>query len=239
MQANFNRACKTYDQHCSVQNKICHASITLLLKHASNFKVISDLACGTGESTRQLIDNIEYQTCYAIDFAEKLLNQAKSKLPADIKLVLSDFDALSFIDEEVDLVFCNMGLQWSLNLANTLSCFNKSLRWKGWLIFSMPIFGNFPELKDEYKLEMLTHEEITKTLENADFELVEHAMHIYCEQFPTPYAALQSIKKVGANTTMIQHKTQRISREEIHTMFIDPKVSNLTYQIGIYVARKK
>lgn len=75
---NFNHACKTYDKHCNVQNKICEKTIQLLLNHKNYFENIGDFACGTGESTKQLVKNIQYKKCFGIDFSENLLNNARN-----------------------------------------------------------------------------------------------------------------------------------------------------------------
>ena len=124
IQLSFNRSYETHDRYCAIQNKICEQSIKLLLKFSNQFEKISDFACGTGESTKRLINNVRYDTCYAIDFAETLLNVAKTKFRSNVKPILCDFDELIFDEKYLDLVFCNMGLQWSLNLTSTLDKFN-------------------------------------------------------------------------------------------------------------------
>src|SRR3989338_7278623 len=135
---NFNKACKTYDNHCDVQNKICEKTIQLLLNHKNYFEITGDFACGSGESTKQLINYIQYKKCYGIDFSENLLNNAKNKL-SGIEFILSDFDDIIFEDESLDLIFSNMGLQWSIDLQKTFSVLTRYLKKDGLIVFSLPI----------------------------------------------------------------------------------------------------
>ena len=63
LQTNFNKAAPSYDQNCTIQNEICKQSIELLLLYENHFNYIADFACGTGESTKQLIQSVNYQQC--------------------------------------------------------------------------------------------------------------------------------------------------------------------------------
>ena len=119
----FDKSFDTYDRYCSLQNEVCDHSIQLLKKQATDFEVMADFACGTGESTLRLIERITHRQCYAIDFSDKLLSVAAHKLPSTVHPILFDFENNLFEAQTLDLIFCNMGLQWALDLEKTFKLF--------------------------------------------------------------------------------------------------------------------
>ncbi len=240
IKSNFNHSVDTYDSHCTVQNAVCDEAIELLIKYSNSFNCIADFACGTGESTKNLIENVNYRKCYAVDFSEKLLNTAKGKLDHQVEFILSDFDHSLFDDDHLDLVFCNMGLQWSINIANTIKLFSHYLSNNGLMLFSVPLEGNFPEIKELYKLKSLSQQQIVKALEAADLSLIEYKQQIYKQRFLDSYGALRSIKNVGANYNMRLSKkiSVGLSRSHIKELFVNPNIPTLTYEIGVFLAKK-
>ncbi len=241
VRSNFDSAINTYDSHCIIQNAICDEAIALLIKYSHDFSGIADFACGTGESTKKLIDSIGYKQCYAIDFAENLLNTAKEKLSNQAECILSDFDKNIFDAGQLDLVFCNMGLQWSLNLANTIKLFSHYLSGNGLMLFSVPIDNNFPEIKQSFKLKSLSKQQIELALDAAGLSLVEYKQKTYKQRFLDSYEVLRSIKNVGANYNMQLNSNVSIglSRAHIKQLFVNPHLPTLTYEIGVFLASKR
>lgn len=234
----FNRCYKTYDKHCSVQNKICEHTIQLLTKYISHANHIADIGCGTGESTQQLINTFSSAQYYCIDIAENLLNIAKSKLSGNVHFLVSDFDLPTYKDDSFDLIFSNMAFQWSFNLLQNLKNFYSYLVKDGAIIFSMPINNNFPELKPHCKLKNLPHAKIVNMLYESKFELIEHMHYVMTEAFPSQTNAIRSLKNVGANYNN-SFTTHSLSKNSIKNVFVNQNVSQLTYIIGIYLAIKK
>lgn len=241
IKSNFNKSFLNYDQSCCVQNKITNTMLEFLLKYARVFDRVADFACGTGESTLRLMNSIQYNNCFAVDFSEQLLTIAKSKLPSHVGCVLADFDKIIFDNHSLDLVFCNMGLQWSLDLLKNMLLFNEYLAPQGCIAFSLPIDNNFPELKSSYKITVQHHHEIVTTLSSANFELLEFNHVDYVERFLSPVSALRSIKNVGATGCISSnhHRDFGLARSYINNMFINPGLPQLTYKVGIYIARKQ
>lgn len=236
---HFNKAASTYDEYCDVQNEICNHLINQLYKYQTQFNHIADFACGTGESTKKLIDSVKYKKCYGMDFSENLLLLAQHKLE-DRKIVFiqGDFEE-RILDLNLDLIFCNMGLQWCESLFNTIKLWHDYLIQQGILLFSIPIEGNFPEMQPAHKLLLPTHNEIIKTLKAAEFELMDYDIKTISFLFPNQLSLLKSLKNVGANynkSTNANLGLQKIKPQHIFTTTTNRK---LTYRIGIYLARKK
>lgn len=241
IRSNFNKAARTYDQYCHVQNKICLQAITLLLKQQIFFDCIADFACGTGESTSKLLRYIHHKKCYAIDFAEKLLTVAKTKLSnKNIDFVCEDLEKPIFKTPCLDLLFCNMGLQWVDNLNIPIQLFYNYLNPNGLLVFSMPINQNFPEITSAFKLSPPSNNSIIQTLKHEKFNLISSDIKTISVSFENQYDLLKSLKCLGANYCQLseRHRRQGLHKIKTNKIFNNPTNTKLTYIIGIYLARK-
>jgi malonyl-CoA O-methyltransferase len=237
----FNKAWRSYDNYASVQKKVCEKSIEILNQLNREFTVVADFACGTGISTQYLINNVRHKKIYAIDFSEKLINVARRKLGCDsAEYILADFDSLLFPEKTVDMIFCNMGLQWSLNLKKTLTVFNSYLKESGILIFSIPLQGTFVEIKKSSKNKLHCAHDIEGMLELMSLSLLQYHHAIYVEKFSAQTEAVRSIKSVGANCLMLENKTRRLSSfsKKNTEIFVSKENVSLTYQVGIFMAEK-
>jgi malonyl-CoA O-methyltransferase len=241
IKANFNRAWKTYDQYCGVQKSVCEKAIDLLLSQGEDYSLAADFACGTGVSTQCLADKVKFEKLIAIDFCESLLEIAREKnKDARIETLLHDFDERVFQDHHLDLLFCNMGLQWSLNLKNTLTLFRSYLKDTGLLVFSMPLQNTFAELKAQNRNSFHTLQEIVSILDECQYQVKISQKEILKDQFSTAFDAIRSIKSIGANCVLDKSHFggKKITRNNVSDFFVNPKVVSLTYHIGIFVAKK-
>src|SRR3989344_5879973 len=103
---SFNRASETYDIYSNIQKKSCARMVENLKKFLLLSNQIADYGCGTGFSTLLLSKNFPFQTLYAIDFAEKLIEKAKEKIKNNkVKFIITDFDKVSFSVQTLDLIF--------------------------------------------------------------------------------------------------------------------------------------
>lgn len=237
---HFNKSYRTYDAYCQVQNNVSQCALKLLQRHASYCEKIADFACGTGESTLKLINHIQYEQCYAIDFSDKLLNIAINKLPHTVQCILSDFEDVLFQNNFLDLVFCNMGLQWSFDFNKTLSLLNHYLKNSGYFIFSIPICDNFPEMKSEFKFQQFSSKYIIRGLKDNGFNLIDNSIYINVQSFQSHYQALKSLQAVGANFSPgLTVHSKGLKKMNVRELFIENNVSpQLTYCIGIYLCQK-
>lgn len=237
----FNKAFKTYDFHDRLQKKICEKSIELICQNKTDFHSVADFASGTGNSTLALIEKIRYQKLFSIDISENLMDIARMKLEGrNIEFILGDFDERLLPENTLDLIFCNMGLQWSLNINNALALFYSTLRKNGILIFSMPLEGTFVELNQCYRNKHLFGFEVKKILRNLKLQSIQCHHFKYIEVFDTYLDALKSIKGVGANCILDQTSINQIKHLSKRTkdFFLEKENISLTYQIGIFIAKK-
>ena len=241
IKASFNKAWKTYDDYCGVQKSICEKAIELLLIQGDRYPVVADFACGTGLSTQCLVRDINVEKIIAIDFCENLLEIARAK-NSDTKaeFLLADFDDRLFPDQYLDLIFCNMGLQWSIALKKTLALFHAYLQNSGVLVFSMPLDNTFPELHSRYKNSFHTVNKVISFLDECQYHVELFREEVLVDHFSTALDALRSIKSVGANCGLDKTGpvTHKITKNNISELFVNPKMVSLTYHVGIFVAKK-
>ncbi len=237
----FNRSALTYDQYCAVQNTICRQSIQLLLNHQKVFDSIADFGCGTGESTRLLVKYVDFNHCYAMDFAERLLAIAQKKLShiSKIDWIQSDFDHAIKIPKPLELIFCNMGLQWSSDISKTIKLWHQYLNDHGLIVFSIPLAENFPELKKSFTPIFLNHNAVVDILKINGWHVVTQEFKYITVQFNNQFEALKALKATGANYNKSTHyEMQGLSPIKLDQIFVSPNLNQLTYEIGIYLARK-
>jgi|GEM_PF-3331091 len=238
IQTSFNKAYKTYDKFSYVQNIICKMAVHKLISYKQTYDCIIDMACGTGESTRVLLSKVNNKICYAVDISEMLLLVAKNKIyPSnDVKFIHCDFNGFN-CDQSMDLVFCNMGLQWSNHKQKSLTKWGKIMSEDGLLVFTLPLDNNFPEINNQYKILFDNHTEIINVLDKAGFNCVDSTVESITVDFESQMEILRYLKSTGVNMANAS-QVKGLSRLNIDNIFKNTK-SKLTYRFGIYIARLK
>ena len=132
-----------------------------------------------------------------------------------------------------------MGFQWALDIEKTLSVVAAYLNQNGFLAFSVPVDGNFPEINKMNKIKTPSHELIITLLEKLGFEICNEECITYVESFDDQISVLRSIKNVGAQLVKPTGFKVGLSRSHVKNIFIDPEKNRLTYKIGFYIAKKR
>lgn len=106
IQRSFNRASDTYDEYSFIQREVCKNLLKQLKNLNFRHDVIADFACGTGISTREIINVFSCKTLYAIDFCDELLEKAKNKkLGSKVIFILADFDDVVFFKKFFSIAY--------------------------------------------------------------------------------------------------------------------------------------
>ncbi len=236
---SFNRAYNTYDNYCMLQSDICEKLILQLKQYISSANSVVDFGCGTGNSTRQLVDNLSCKKICAVDIADKLLAKAEHKLVQHhVDVLIADFEQVIFKNNSINLAFSNMALQWSTNLKKTFDVLYAQLADEGLFAFSMPIDETFFELEDDCKNKFFRRSEILLELLNSGFRVLSSSDESYTLPFSLPNAALKSIKMVGANCLLDQNPENNLFNRKLSEMFKSKDNYSLTYNIGFFIVMK-
>ena len=233
---NFDKAASTYDLNCNIQNNICQDLLTKLkLKKYNN---IADFGCGTGESTKSLLQKIDFNNCVATDLSYRSLLSAKNKIKSlKCCFVYADFENEIKKINKLDLLFCNMSLHWAIDHNRTIKLWHKYLKHNGNLLFSIPITGNFPEIESYYNLKLKTLDEWRNILVKNNFTIITQEEKKYIAEFDNYISALRSLKLTGSNYNQ-QYKTNKLKLIRPDSIFKSQAKPQLTYKIALFFARK-
>ena len=197
----FSRAAPDYDQAAQLQYQ-CAQDLAQMSAQTSAEKIM-DIGTGTGYGMAALQKKYPSALLYGLDLSEAMLHQARHKQPGST-LVTADFDALPFADQSMDLIFSNLALQWSPDLQGSLHEAQRVLKPGGTLLFSTLVAGSLLELKATHFLE---DTRVIAHLHQAGFTLNASSLQTQCLYFSSVKAALQSLKKIGANACLkAQHQ---------------------------------
>ena len=237
----FNRAKNSYDDHCQLQRETGKELLSLINATSANRQQILDLGCGTGCVTQILENSRPHRLLMGMDIAEELLTVARNRLSQSTQLVCADFDNIPCHNQYFDLVFSNMALQWSENLADTLMEIARVTQNNGLLLFSFPVDGTLAELKQllfvltgkVYLKEFMSLQNIKQLITLAGYEIIENTVNQFDLVFANLVEALQSIKKVGATGG----GNSEAFKKSIYRQILTDKIT-LSYHIGFFVAIK-
>jgi malonyl-CoA O-methyltransferase len=239
----FNKAHSTYDKSCHLQDRINSDLLRNLCHYkASHFNIITDLGCGTGNSTYALKKRFNYQTLYALDIADRLLHIAQEKhTRTTINFIQHSFnEPFPATLQLLDLAYSNMSFQWAIVLHKTLQYIYDILAFKGLLTFSLPVLGTLEEMHAPYRHRFLPFETIQSYLNNLGFQSICAHQKTYIEKFHSPIEALRSLKNIGANILVNKNACKGLLSLQrlIQTVFKEKNTQTLTYQIGFFIAQK-
>lgn len=231
----FNQAASTYHQHSDVQAAVGQQLIQQLLNISHHFTHVMDAGCGTGHTTLALANSITYQSFSAIDIAENLLNQARKQMN-DIQYMLSDFNHIDAININYDLIFSNLALHWSHDLAFTFRVIHEAIHRNGLFVFSIPLIGTFAEIEPHLSIQDFnSHDDIVKLLSDSGFHLISSNVDMHQKKFTDSFSALRYLKHTGT------HYVRNRRHHTLHGKSFLTKlhISHLTYQVGYFIASKK
>jgi malonyl-CoA O-methyltransferase len=138
----FSQAATTYDAHAFLQKEVARRLLQRVelkqhqaSQHASY--CILDAGCGTGLTTRQLLSSFPSAQVIGVDIAEGMIEYAKSVTDnKSISYQLADIEQLPFGDNQFDLIFSSLTIQWLPELEKTFSEIKRVLKPGGYCFFS-------------------------------------------------------------------------------------------------------
>ena len=138
VRASFERAAARYDAFAALQGAVrANLADRLDLVQLAPLRML-DAGCGTGGAQRLLFARFPKAALLAVDFAPAMLAQARKHKPWFRRLhtLAADCTALPLADGSVDLVFCNLVLQWLDDPEPAFREFRRVLAPRGLLLFS-------------------------------------------------------------------------------------------------------
>src|ERR1700733_1609269 len=123
VRASFDRASRDYDHAAALQSQVRAELLERLRLFKLTPRVALDLGTGTGQGAQALRAAYRGAVVLALDSAPGMLRAARrrSGMFKRFARILADATRLPLATASVDLVFCNLMLQWCNDLAGTLT----------------------------------------------------------------------------------------------------------------------
>lgn len=176
----FGRAADHYDQAAAFQRLVGHRLLDQLPSVCQANSRALDLGCGTGYFTEQLLGR-GYQVC-AADLSLQMLAQAGQRCGDRATYLEADAEALPLDDNQFDLAFSSLALQWCDDLATPLKELNRVVRPGGLIAFTTLVDGSLHELAKAW-------------------EEVDARQHV--NQFLSPKAINFALAQVGGSADLL------------------------------------
>lgn len=137
----FDAVAERYDNHAAVFDAVGDRLLERLDGLRFDPERIVDLGCGTGRHSLALRDRYPQARILAADASPNMLGRARrrrGRWRPRFDLLRADFQALPIAETSVDLVFANLSLQWSTDLAKALRGLRRIMRPRGLLMLTLP-----------------------------------------------------------------------------------------------------
>ncbi|GAB4194682.1 MAG: malonyl-ACP O-methyltransferase BioC [Wenzhouxiangellaceae bacterium] len=135
---NFSRAALSYEDHDWLQWEVAQRLLELPQLTEVQPQTVVDSGCGTGRLTEVLKQRWPKARVVGVDWAPGMLQQARrrSRWRRPIEWLCADLTALPLAPASVDLLVCNLALQWHNDVAGVFNRWRRVLRPGGLLIFA-------------------------------------------------------------------------------------------------------
>ncbi|AKS43182.1 malonyl-ACP O-methyltransferase BioC [Wenzhouxiangella marina] len=149
----FGRAADSYDGHAALQREVGERLMERLDGLRFEPQRILDLGCGTGAQSQALHQRFPGARLIASDLAGPMLVQAARRRGwwrKRFDLVQADARALPIAEDSLDLVYCNLMLQWCEDPAAVFANLRRALKPGGLLLISTFGLDTLRELRQAW-----------------------------------------------------------------------------------------
>ena len=200
----FAKNLDNYNENAKIQKRMAERLLTFV-KNRSPKKVL-EIGCGTGFLTKQINENLKFESYRAIDIVEECktyiqeISQNIIFTPADIENFLKENN------ETFDLIISNASLQWVEDFEGVINSLKNRLNPNGELVFSTFGNENFREIYHVIgtTLNYFSYSELTKMFPNS---IIEPEIHIMA--FDSPKEVLKHLQLTGVNGVESQRWTKK------------------------------
>lgn len=142
VRASFDRAAKTYDAAAVLQKLVRDEMFDRLDLIKVSPQKILDLGCGTGHGSFSLQKRFKSVQVFSLDLAFAMLERTYAQQPflrkafGGKKLICADIENLPVAEDQMDVVWSNLALQWCNDLDKSFMEISRVLKPNSLFIFS-------------------------------------------------------------------------------------------------------
>ena len=212
---SFSRAAPHYDAAAQLQQRVRAELLDRMQYFTLEPRRILDLGAGTCQGARQLQRRFPRALVLAIDFAEGMLRRMPHGhwpwRAARIARIGADASALPLAEHSVELVFCNLMLQWCDRPERVFREIARVLRPGGLLLFSSFGLQTLHELRSAWAAADLRDTHVSQFADMP--QLAEALMHAglaepvmdleqYRLYYPDARSLMRELKRIGARNAL-------------------------------------
>lgn len=202
---SFSKAALHYDQFSQLQRDIGRQLISKIAPQQATD--IIDLGCGTGYFSEKLATKFPHATITCFDLSQVMLAQVKKRDINHAIFQQGDIDKLPFNNNSVDVIYSNLVVQWSEDLALCLMQIKNSLKKGGQAYISSLLNGTLNELTEAWKNvdnnahtnQFLTLTSIKTILNQIGFSNVIISTETRILHYNNVIEVMRALKGIGAN----------------------------------------
>ncbi len=142
VRASFDRAANTYDAAAVLQKLVRDEMFSRLDLIKVSPQKILDLGCGTGHGSFMLQKRFKSAQVFSLDLAFAMLKKTYVQQPlfkkamGNKKLICADIENLPVADDQMDIIWSNLALQWCNDLDKSFTEIKRALKPNSLCIFS-------------------------------------------------------------------------------------------------------
>lgn len=232
VQRAFSRASQGYNAAAALQHEV-EARLLEALEYRDDParspappNVVLDLGCGPGNAAAAMRKRWPKTRVIAADLALPMLRQARRHdagwhpLRRDLGLLCADARALPLAEASVDVVFCNLCLQWVDDLATTFAEIRRVLRPGGLLLVSTFATDTLHELHEAFSQADATPH-VSPFIDIAGFgDALVHAgfrdpvldRDVFKLPYPDMAALMRALRAIGATNALTTRRRSLTGR---------------------------
>jgi len=206
---SFSKAATSYDASAFLQKEVADRVFERLELMRIAPKNVLDVGCGTGYCSRELRDRYSKAKIHGVDIAPGMIELAKKRqnLFRKIDYQVADIDQLPFEDNQFDLVFSSLTIQWLPDLKHTFKELNRVLKPGGLIIFSTLGPDTLYELRDSWQAvdadkhvnEFIDMHIVGDQVYNNHFENTVIDRDVITMTYKTMIGLMKDLKAIGAH----------------------------------------
>lgn len=228
---SFEQAAIAYDEAAILQREVATRLVDRLEYMLIEPGVILDAGVGTGFCTLDLVQRYPKANVIALDIAQAMLEQTKSKLNANksVHYLACDVEKIALADNSVDLVISSLTVQWCNDYITAFSELKRVLKPGGCILFSSFGPDALKELRhcwykvdnDQHVNSFIDMHHIGDALVQAGFENPVMDTETITVTYNDVYQIMRDLKTIGAHNVLNGRRHSLTGKSRLQAMIAE------------------
>lgn len=228
---SFEQAAQAYDEAAILQREVATRLVERLDYMLIEPSVVLDAGVGTGYCTLDLVQRYPNAQVIALDIAQAMLEQTRSKLPLNksVNYLACDVEKIALADNSVDLVISSLTVQWSNDYLKAFSELKRVLKPGGCILFTSFGPDALKELRhcwykvdsDQHVNSFIDMHHIGDALLQAGFENPVMDNETITITYKDVYQIMRDLKTIGAHNVLNGRRHSLTGKNRLQAMIAE------------------